>query len=106
MINKKQINLLADIISKKYKSEKIYLFGSNAYGKPQIGSDIDFCVVMYLGNKRKLELSREIRSEISSYLNTPIDILLYDVHEFKERSLNPTTLEYKILKDGMLLYGK
>jgi len=106
MINKKQINIFADVISKKFKSEKIYLFGSNAYGKPQKGSDIDICVVMYLGNKRKLELSREIRSEIYSYINIPIDILLYDINEFNERSLNPTTLEYKISKLGVLLNGK
>ncbi len=34
MISQKQIDLLADTISKKFKTKKIFLFGSYAYGKP------------------------------------------------------------------------
>jgi len=105
MLDKNQINIFVDIISKKFKSKKIFLFGSNAYGKPQPDSDIDICVVMYIGNKRKIELTREIRKEIYTFLNTPIDILVYDIDEFNERSLHPTTLENKILNHGVLLYG-
>ncbi|ETR68859.1 MAG: nucleotidyltransferase domain protein [Candidatus Magnetoglobus multicellularis str. Araruama] len=105
MLNKNQINIFVDIISKKFKSKKIFLFGSNAYGKPQAESDIDICIVMYIGNKRKIELTREIRKEIYTFLNAPIDILIYDIDEFNERSLQPTTLENKILNHGVLLYG-
>jgi len=100
MLNKNQINIFVDIISKKFKSKKIFLFGSNAYGKPQAESDIDICIVMYIGNKRKIELTREIRKEIYTFLNAPIDILIYDIDEFNERSLQPTTLENKILIMG------
>lgn len=105
MITKKQINILADTIAKKFSTRKIFLFGSYAYGKPQFESDLDICIITDLGNKRKIELIRDIRREINLYFQIPIDILLYDNNEFNERSIHPATLEYKILKQGILING-
>ncbi|KPA13743.1 Nucleotidyltransferase domain protein [Candidatus Magnetomorum sp. HK-1] len=103
MINIKQIKNIADVITQKFNTTKIFLFGSHAYGTPQNNSDIDICIITHLGNKRKIELTREIRKEFYTYFKIPIDLLIYDNKEFKERSINPTTLEYKILKQGILI---
>jgi len=105
MITKKQINRLADTIAKKFSTKKIFLFGSYAYGKPESESDLDFCIITDLGDKRKIDIIRDIRREINANFQIPIDILLYDNNEFNERSIHQNTLEYKILKQGILING-
>ncbi len=103
MLSKNQIDLLADTISKKFRTRKIFLFGSYAYGKPSSDSDLDLCVITDLGEKRKIDLIRDIRREVSSYFHIPFDILLYEENEFKKRATLKNTLEYKILKYGILI---
>ena len=41
MITKEQINVIANQIADKIKTNKIYVFGSYAYGKPEVDSDLD-----------------------------------------------------------------
>lgn len=105
MISKSQISELAENISKKFNTKKIILFGSYAYGKPNSNSDLDLCIIADLGTKRKIELLRDIRREINLSVQYPIDVLLYDVKEFSERSILQNTLEYKIVKQGLLING-
>lgn len=105
MITKKQIRQLANKISENYNTSRIFIFGSYAYGKPNSESDLDLCIVTDLGDKRKIDLLRDIRREIISSLQLPLDILLYDHKEFDERANHRSTLEYKILKQGILLNG-
>ncbi len=81
------------------------MFGSYAYGKPQPESDLDFCILTDLGDKRKIELIRDIRREINFNFQIAIDILLYDNKEFNDRAIHQNTLEYKILKQGILING-
>ena len=105
MITKKQINKLANTIVKKFSTKKIFLFGSYAYGEPQSESDLDLCILIDLGNKRKIELIREIRREINQSFQIPMDILLYDNKEFNERAIHKNTLEHQILNQGVLISG-
>ncbi len=105
MISKKQIGKIAGTISKKIGTKRIFLFGSYAYGEPTSDSDLDICVIASLGGKRKIDIIREIRREISSYFQSPLDILLYEESEFNERSILNNTLEHKILKHGKLING-
>jgi len=105
MITKNQIHTLANTIAKKFGTQKIFLFGSYAYGQPQYESDIDLCIITNLGEKRKIELIRDIRREISLNFHLPIDILVYDNVEFKERAIHRNTLEYKILNQGVIING-
>ena len=86
--------------------EKIYLFGSYAYGTPDKDSDFDFFIVLPDGGLKPLEAIRQARFAIIP-LNreTPVDILADYESRFEQRSkLN--TLERKILNDGMLLYER
>jgi len=105
MFTQNDINLVINTISKKFSPSKIFLFGSYAFGTPTSDSDLDLCIVADLNGKRKLDLIREIRREISRTLNVPIDILLYSEDEFSLRSSLQNTLEYKIQKDGKLMNG-
>ncbi|MCI0441793.1 nucleotidyltransferase domain-containing protein [bacterium] len=100
-----QIKLLRDTIAGKFGAKQIFLFGSYASGKAGEESDIDLCVITDLKNKRKVDLISEIRRELIDRISSPLDILVYNEEEFKERARLRTTLEHKILSDGIKVYG-
>lgn len=99
-----QIELLRDTLAQKFGAKQIILFGSQANGAAVSDSDIDICVIANLQNKRKLDLLREIRRELSPRVTSPLDILLYSEEEFFERARLGSTLEYKIMNEGVKLY--
>ena len=100
-----QIKLLISRLTKKIDIKKIMLFGSYAYGNPTKESDIDLCIITDIKDKRKIEIIREIRKELITFIFSPLDILVYSEKEFKERSFIKNTLEYKIMNSGIKIYG-
>jgi predicted nucleotidyltransferase len=105
MISKNKMDSLVATITKKFKPKKIFLFGSYAYGNPAADSDLDLCIITKLDGERKIDIIRAIRKEIGSHFQLPLDILVYDDSEFHQRAALPNTLEYKILKQGILING-
>ena len=105
MLSKEQINEVVATISKRFCVNKIIIFGSYAYGNPVSDSDLDICVITDLGKKRKIDVIRDIRKEMSLKLQNSIDILLYEENEFNERAFLKSTLEHEILKNGILVNG-
>jgi len=105
MITRDQFQSMANTIAEKFDIHKIFLFGSYAYGSPTGESDVDLCVVADFKGKRKLDLIREIRREVSKSFHYSLDILLYEETEFEERAALKHTLEYKILEKGITLNG-
>ncbi|MDR4497168.1 MAG: nucleotidyltransferase domain-containing protein [Candidatus Scalindua sp.] len=101
----KRIGILVDKLNEKFNVRKIIIFGSRAYGKPDEESDIDVCVITELNNKRKIDIIREMRRELIDLISNPIDLLVYTEKEFNERAGLRNTLEFKILSDGMKVYG-
>jgi len=95
----KQINTVASV-------QKIYLFGSFAYGKADDHSDIDLCIITNDSDVRKRDLVRSIRKSITKVATMPIDILVYDKEEFLKRAKVNSTLEYKINKEGISVYER
>jgi len=61
--------------------EKIILFGSYAYGKPSVYSDIDICIVRNI-NSSKLKLKREIRKQLKDIIIAK-DILVPTKEEYE-----------------------
>lgn len=100
-----QIEILKNILKGKFKAKQIYIFGSNAYGTLSDDSDIDLCIITDFHNKRKIDVMREIRRELVNFISLPLDILVYSENEFMERANLNNTLEYKILNDGIKIYG-
>lgn len=105
MISRTQINEVAKTILEKFKARRVFLFGSYANGRANLESDLDLCVIADLNGKRKIEVLREIRREVSQTLNNPMDILLYEENEFTERAMLKNTLENDILKNGIVING-
>ena len=99
-----EISKLVNIIKDVASINKIYLFGSFAYGNPSIDSDLDLCIVINDNIIRKREVIKSIRKAISKIAEISIDILVYYKDEFYERSVVESTLEHKILCQGVSVY--
>lgn len=103
MNSKQKIKKITDQIIKKYKPEKIILYGSFAYGKPHKDSDVDLLIVKRtkkIRTKRHLEVDRMLLNR-----NMPLDILVYTPKEIKERLLLRDFFIMDIIKQGKVLYA-
>ena len=100
-----QIMTLKDTLKEQFGAKRIFIFGSNAYGEPDEDSDIDLCVILDLGNRRKIDIMREIGRVLHTLVSVSLDILVYSEEEFDERAMLKCTLEYKILNEGIRVYG-
>lgn len=97
--------LIKEIVRRIVESvqpEKIILFGSYAYGKPQHSSDIDILVVM------KSDLPRYKRSvpiyRALAGLLIPKDVLVYTPDEIEAWKDVPQAFITTILKKGKTIY--
>ena len=101
-----EIQQITEIIKQTVPVEKIYLFGSYAYGQPHKDSDYDFYVVLPDESIRPLDATRKIRwAVVQTPLRTPIDVLADHISRFEDRK-QVNTLERKIYRDGVLLYER
>lgn len=100
---KNEIKKLSDVIRKKYKPEKIILFGSCAYGKIKPSSDIDMLIVK---NSRKKSVERVKDVLFLTDNNLPFEPLVYSPKEIKERLDKGDFFIRNILKKGKVLYEK
>jgi len=95
-------SIVAQMI-KRYRPEKIILFGSIARGEYDSDSDADFLVIKgdtpLYGVDRIRELSRLIDRDI------PVDFLVYRPEEFNTRLEMGDPFIKSILKEGRVLYG-
>lgn len=83
MVTEEKIKEITDKIVKKYKPERIILFGSYAWGKPGPDSDVDLFIV-----KETNHSSREMAREISRAIFPrpfPVDILVYTPSEIEKK---------------------
>jgi predicted nucleotidyltransferase len=101
-----EILKIKDIILRSVDCEKIFLFGSYAYGTPTVDSDYDFYVVLKDDFPEKPIIAMQMISRGLMDFDTrmPIDVLANYKTRFEYRSTQPT-LERKIVKEGVLLHG-
>ena len=102
---KQNLDEISKIIANTVPVESIYLFGSYANGTPNKDSDLDLYVVFKDEMPfRELEAIRAIRVAIDSVKKMPMDILGLKQNRFHDRKLY-ATLERKIVREGIKLYG-
>ncbi|UOF92829.1 nucleotidyltransferase domain-containing protein [Fodinisporobacter ferrooxydans] len=99
-----QLVKLIQEINNVTSANKIYLFGSYAYGEPNENSDVDLCIVINNTDTGKRELVRSIRSRIAEVATIPVDVLVYDEYEFLERAYLESTMEHMIAHEGVCVY--
>jgi len=86
--------------------EKIFLFGSYAYGTPRADSDYDFFVILKDATEKPVLVLQQIYGELAkSPMLISVDVLANYKSRFEWRSTQPT-IERKILNDGVLLYER
>lgn len=88
-----------------YDPEKIYIFGSYAWGCPDEESDLDLLIVIKSSDEKRHRRSIPGRRSLWG-LKISKDIMVYTQAEFNERASDPTTLVYKVVHDGKVLYAR
>jgi len=100
-----EIRQITEIIQQTVPAERIYLFGSYAYGEPNERSDYDFFVVLPDDSMRPLDAEGMIHRAVAhTSIITAMDVLTQQKARFDLKS-RYNTLERKVLRDGRLLYG-
>ena len=85
--------------------EKIFLFGSHAYGTPQKDSDYDFYVVLKDGMENPILVLQKIYEYMSDTNYIPVDVLANYKSRFEQRCTLPT-IERTIAREGVVLYER
>jgi len=102
---KDELDTLKDLIIKTIPVEKIFLFGSYTDGKTDADSDLDIYVVMSdQSDIKEIDAMKLIRKAIRDKKTMPVDIVVGKEKKFNRRK-SSITMESKIEKNGILLYG-
>ena len=100
-----EIEKIRDIIVNAIPLEKLYLFGSYAYGAPTENSDYDFYAVVPNDSIRPLEAIQKIYDAMWGVKSKPMDVLAGTAEIFERRS-KLLTMERTIAEEGVILYDK
>ncbi|MFH1838083.1 MAG: nucleotidyltransferase domain-containing protein [Candidatus Kuenenbacteria bacterium] len=90
-------------IVQKFQPEKIILFGSHAWGKPNSDSDVDLFIIKETKNTRKT--AREIDRLIFPRF-FPLDLIVYTPKQMETRKNTNDFFINDILSKGKILYAK
>ena len=96
-----QIKNLCRQIVEGFNPQKIILFGSYAYGKPNEDSDVDLLVIMPFEG-RNSQKAIEIRQKIKTSL--PLDLLVRTSKQVQERVEMEDFFMREITQKGKILY--
>ena len=100
-----ELSHICQIIAEMVDAEKIYLFGSYAYGTPSRDSDYDLCVLVSDMALRPADAVKRIRRALFMVQDTPLDVIVYHTGVFRQRQAQPS-LERKIAREGVVLYER
>ncbi len=93
---------IVDRIVNATKLEKIVLFGSYAYGKPDKDSDIDLLIIKNTElpfNKRAHEIRKSLRG-----IGVPIDLIVYTPEEIEKWKDTKHSFIKEVQEKGEVLY--
>lgn len=101
-ITPRLIDKMARRLARRFKPERIILFGSHARGTAGPDSDVDLLVVMPLtGSKRDKEI--EMRIALHD-IAVPVDVIVVTPDEVARRRNIPGTIVRPALLEGKDLY--
>ena len=99
-----QIDRMVKRIARKFRPEKIILFGSHARGEAGPDSDVDLLVVMAFEGSA-LDKAVEIRGALHDDL-VPVDVIVTKPEEFSWRKEVIGTIEWPAAREGKVLYAR
>jgi len=101
----KEIENIKSQLIEKYKPEKIILFGSHAWGKPNCDSDFDFCIIKEgVGEKNRYQRTLEVERLIE--YKEASDFLVYTPYEIRKRVWLGDPFIKKIVNEGKVIYDQ
>ena len=103
MISKKTLNEIVDRLVKEIHPNKIYLFGSFAWGVPTEDSDLDLMIIVDNSPLKTIDRVMKARKALWG-IHVSKDILVKTKDEFEKYAKMQSSLEAEILKNGKLLY--
>lgn len=102
---REQLDTICRIILKTVEAEKIYLFGSYAYGTPREDSDFDIYVVIPDGGRNPFDVMSDIYMAVPSDFGVPLDIIADYASRFNKFKEWPS-IQRKMVREGVLLYDR
>ena len=97
----RMIKTMADEIVRKFRPQRIILFGSYAEGKPTVDSDVDLLVIMET-RQRPPDQAAAIRRDVR--FPFAVDLLVRTPKQVQERILLGDFFIREIMKRGKVLY--
>ena len=104
-VTRRQIRAVVERIVAAVDPDKVILFGSYAYGKPTIDSDVDFLVVLDTAEGLTQRTSRVLRA-VDKVKRFPMDILVRTPREIESRQEIGDFFVQEILERGQVLYER
>ena len=93
-----------DRITAALNPEKIYLFGSHAWGTTTKDSDIDLFIIVKDSTQPPYRRSSEVYRTLRG-IREPIEVIVRTLSEVEKSRTVVSSLTKKILDQGRLLYG-
>src|SRR5665213_268423 len=100
MVPVAQIRAYAKELARRFKPEKIILFGSHAYGRPTADSDVDLLVVMSYSGRPPYQEAK-IRTAVRAPF--PVDLMVRPPQRLRERLAMTDTFISEIVHKGRIL---
>lgn len=104
-VTRKQINVVVRKIVDEFNPEKVILFGSYAYGKPTIDSDVDMLVIMESDERPAVRTSRVVGA-LWGIKTFPMDLLVRTPAEIEHRLAIGDFFVQEIVERGKVLYDR
>jgi len=96
-----QIESLGRRIASEFQPDRIILFGSYAYGRPNEDSDVDLLVILPFVGK-PVRKAIEIRSKLNPRI--PVELVVRTPQQVAERIANNDWFMQEIVERGRVLY--
>lgn len=103
-LTRNQIRLLCNEIAREFHPDKIVLFGSHAYGKPRLGSDVDLLVVMPFEGSPFRQASVILGHVVQAIGIMPLDLLVRTSQQVQERIQMGDSFMRAIIERGRVMY--
>jgi len=101
MIARKQIKKYVREVASRFRPQQVILFGSYAYGKPTVDSDVDLLVVMPHKDHPALQAA-EIRKTVRA--GFPLDLVVRSPDEVQHRLDMGDPFVREVITKGQSLY--